>query len=94
MYCWSPADELWASTVAGRSRAAAAATIRQTMSLRGIRSGEVLHPAEERELAPRKPRPLTALLRSGERPRVLPAAHVAERSDDEVADGRRAAKRT
>lgn len=51
MYCWSPADGPLASTVAGTSRAAAAAAIRQAISLRGMGSGEVLHPAQKRALA-------------------------------------------
>jgi hypothetical protein len=43
VYCWSPADGPLPSTVAGKSSAAPAATIRQTRSLRGMCGGEVLH---------------------------------------------------
>jgi hypothetical protein len=46
VYCWSPADGPFASTVAGTNSTAARATIRQTSSLSGICGGQVLHSAQ------------------------------------------------
>jgi hypothetical protein len=71
-YCWSPADGPAATPVAGVSMAAATAAIRQTISLRRIWSGEVLHPARYREQARRvdkctEPRVQAPVLRAAQK---------------------------